>query len=109
MGVFERMPGLKELNDILAKYQRSPLPVVGDTLPDLEKFAKRFFADCAEIYDIVTRVKDSGRNPSGFSLVDAPILGLLVKISKLMREIVKYYDSGDAKYPHGDGRLAEVG
>ncbi|MER8798292.1 hypothetical protein NKH75_29690 [Mesorhizobium sp. M0984] len=41
---------MKELNDILAKYQGLPLPVVGDALPDLEKFAKRFFADCAEIY-----------------------------------------------------------
>ncbi|MET3597744.1 hypothetical protein ABID26_007170 [Mesorhizobium shonense] len=87
---------MKELNDILAKYQGLPLPVVGDALPALEKFAKLFFADCAEIYDIFTRVKDTERNPSGFSLVDAPILGLLVKISKIMREIVKYYDSGDA-------------
>ncbi|RYD50766.1 MAG: hypothetical protein EOP52_13160 [Sphingobacteriales bacterium] len=87
---------MKELEDILAKYKGVSLPVVGDALPDLEKFAKRFFADCAEIYDIVTRTRDIKRNPSGFSLIDAPILGLLVKISKLIREIVKYYDSGDA-------------
>lgn len=55
-----------------------------------------FFADVAEVYDIITRLKDVQRNPSGFNRTDAPIRGLLVKISKILREIVVYYKAGDA-------------
>ncbi|MER8658476.1 DUF5677 domain-containing protein [Mesorhizobium sp. M0847] len=87
---------MDELTDIFAKYDGRPMPKVGDPLENLHEFSKAFFADVAEIYDVITRVKNVERNPTGFSLDDAPILGLLVKISKLLREIVKYYVSGDA-------------
>ena len=45
-----------------------------------------FFKDVAEIYDCLTRLKRVERNPSGFSLDDAPILGLLVRIAKLSKK-----------------------
>ena len=40
----------------------------------------------------MVRVRNLDRNPSGFSIEDAPILGLLVRISKLLRECVKYHE-----------------
>ena len=87
---------LDELREIFIKYQTVEIPEVGSELDKLLEFSSMFFADVAEIYDIITRIKDTERNPSGFDLTDAPILGLLVKISKLLREIVVYYKASDA-------------
>lgn len=35
--------------------------------------------------------------PSGFSLDDAPILGLLVRIAKLLKEVIAYYEKDHAE------------
>ncbi len=37
------------------------------------------------------------RNPTGFSIHDAPILGLLVRIWKLLKEIIRYYEANNAE------------
>jgi len=42
-------------------------------------------------------VKNATRNPTGFNLHDAPILGLLVKVWKLLKEILKYYEEDNAE------------
>lgn len=60
------------------------------------QFASRFYSDVAEIYEFITRITNSDRNPSGFSLNDAPILGLLIKIWRLLREVVVYYENENA-------------
>jgi hypothetical protein len=87
---------MDEFQAIFSKYQSIKIPKIGCELDQLTEFSSLFFEDVAEIYDIITRLKDVERNPSGFTLEDAPILGLLVKISKLLREIVVYYKAGDA-------------
>ena len=87
---------MDELIEIFEKYQNIEIPEIGSELDKLSKFSSVFFADVAEIYDITTRVKNVERNPSGYDLIDAPILGLLVKISKLLREIAVYYEANDA-------------
>ena len=90
------MIALEELNEIIMKYRSVKIPEVGCNIDQLLDFSPAFFTDVAEIYNITTRLKDEERNPTGFDLNDAPILGLLVKISKLLREIVVYYKAGDA-------------
>jgi hypothetical protein len=87
---------LDEFHEIFTKYQSIKVPKIGCELDQLTDFSSIFFSDVAEIYDVITRLKNLERNPSGFTLNDAPILGLLVKISKLLREIVVYYKAGDA-------------
>jgi hypothetical protein len=87
---------LIELQKIFAKYRDMNIPIVGSNIDELNNFSKIFFADVADIYNILTRMKNVERNPVGFSYDDAPILGLLVKISKLLREIVVYYKKNDA-------------
>ncbi|WP_170545275.1 DUF5677 domain-containing protein [Ruegeria arenilitoris] len=87
---------MEEFQEIFKKYQSIKVPEVGCDIGRLLDFSPVFFTDVAEIYDINTRLKNEERNPSGFDLNDAPILGLLVKISKLLREIVVYYKAGDA-------------
>ena len=68
-----------------------------DSLEGINQFAFTFYKDVAEIYDCLTRVKNVERNPTGFSLNDAPILGLLVRIWKLLKEIIKYYEQNNAE------------
>lgn len=37
------------------------------------------------------------RNPTGFSIEDAPILGLLVRVAKLLKEVIAYYEKDNAE------------
>jgi len=76
-----------------AKYMRDQL----DSLEGLNKFALIFYKDVAEIYDCITRIKNIERNPMGFSLDDAPLLGLLVRVWKLLKEIIRYYEQDNAE------------
>jgi hypothetical protein len=88
---------MQELRDILTKYDEAYLSTHLRTAADINKFAMTFYKDAAEIYDCITRLKDPARNPTGFSLHDAPILGLLVRIWKLLKEIIKYYEADNAE------------
>lgn len=67
------------------------------TLDGLNSYAFLFFRDVADIYDCITRIKNIARNQSGYSFDDAPIIGLLVKIWKLLKEIVEYYEKNNAE------------
>lgn len=88
---------MHEIENILIKYSDE---YFHENLQDLSKlnfFAATFFKDVAELYDCITRVKNSTRNPTGYSFNDAPIIGLLVKIWKLLKEIVVYYEKDNAE------------
>ncbi len=63
----------------------------------LNKFTGTFVKDVAEIYDCITRMRNFERNPTGVGLEDAPILGLLTRIWKLLKEIVTYYEKDNAE------------
>jgi hypothetical protein len=88
---------MNELHEITKKYD---VALIKDSLGSLEainKFALTFYADVANIYDCLTRFKNVERNATGFSLVDAPILGLLVRIWKLLKEVIRYYEQSNAE------------
>ena len=61
-------------------------------MEEINRFATTFYKDVAKIYDSITRLRNTERNPTGFSLHDAPILGLLVRIWKLLKEIIRNID-----------------
>jgi hypothetical protein len=82
---------MEELKNIIKKYNQSYLSQLND-LENIDQFALVFYKDVAEIYDIITKVKNIERNPTGYDLVDAPILGLLVKICKLLKTIIEFYE-----------------
>lgn len=88
---------MDELQDILAKYDEKYISSNLNSIADINSFAAVFYKDVAEIYDCITRVKNIERNPSGYSLTDAPILGLLIRIWKLLKEIIKYYEDDNAE------------
>jgi len=89
--------GMDELIKITAKYQPTYIEEHFRSLQGLHTFSIQFFKDVSEIYDVLARVKNVERNPSGYSIDDAPILGLLVRIGKLLKDCVKYYERDNAE------------
>lgn len=88
---------MEEFAKITDKYQPALIEEAFSSLENLKSFTLVFIKDVAELYDCLTRLKNIGRNPSGFSINDAPILGLLVRIAKLMKEVVYYYEQDNAE------------
>ena len=88
---------MDEIQEIISRYDENYISDNLRTLEGINRFAGVFVTDVAEIYDCITRIRNIERNPTGFSLDDAPILGLLTKIWKLLKEIVIYYDKNNAE------------
>lgn len=88
---------MQEFIDITAKYQSDYIQEQFSSLEGLHEFSTQFFKDVADIYDTMTRLRNVERNPIGFSIGDAPILGLLVRVSKLLKECVKYHQLDNAE------------
>jgi len=84
---------MHEIQAIAEKYDAAYVREGLDSLEAINRFAQTFYKDVAEIYDCLTRVRNVERNPSGFSLNDAPILGLLVRVWKLLKEISLFAES----------------
>ena len=89
---------MDELDAIMEKYEDRPLREHFEGLDDINRFAIQFYRDVAEIYDCLSRVKNHERNPSGYSLDDAPIIGLLVRIWKLLKETIRYHVEDNAEF-----------
>src|SRR5439155_16472093 len=83
---------------IMEKYEDRLLREHFESLDDINRFAIQFYRDVAEIYDCLSRVKNRERNPSGYSLDDAPIIGLLVRIWKLLKETIRYHIENNAEF-----------
>ena len=88
---------MQEFTAITAKYQPDYIERCFGSLGGLHEFSVEFFRDVGELFDTLARVRNPKRNPLGFSLDDAPILGLLVRISKLVKELVRYYELDNAE------------
>ena len=86
-----------EIRKIVEKYDFDYVRDGLGSTGEINKFALRFYKDVAEIYDCLTRIKNVERNPSGFSLDNAPLLGLLVRIWKLLKEVIRHYEEDNAE------------
>lgn len=86
-----------ELVKITQKYDEAFIKEGLGSVEELNKFALTFYKDVAEIYDCISRIRNIERNPNGFSLNDAPILGLLVRVWKLLKEIIRYYEENNGE------------
>lgn len=87
---------MDELQRIVNKYDGADIGQEISTFRGLVGFSLRFYRDVAEIYDAVTRIRNVERNPTGFKLNDAAILGLLIRIWKILKEVVHYYEGNNA-------------
>ena len=89
---------MDELDAIIDKYMERPLREHFESLDEINQFAITFYKDVAEIYDCLSRVKNRERNPFGYTLDDAPIIGLLVRIWKLLKETIRYHIENNAEF-----------
>ena len=89
---------MEEIQSILAKYDRLYLARFVDATPEADRMALAFYEDVAEILELLSRLKNVERNPTGFSIDDAPILGLLVRTWKLLKLVVWIYKKDSAEY-----------
>ncbi len=89
---------MDELDAIVDKYKERPLRDHFETLDEINQFAIQFYSDAAEVYDCLSRVKNRERNPSGYTIDDAPIIGLLVRIWKLLKETIRYHIENNAEF-----------
>lgn len=88
---------MDEIKAIVSRYDETYIGQSLGSLDDINRFTGTFVRDVAEIYDCITRMRNIDRNPTGFSLEDAPILGLLTRVWKLLKEIVNCYEKGNAE------------
>lgn len=101
---------MEEIRAILTKYDREYLGRMYACTPEAEQLTLGFYEDVAEILDILSRLKNVERNPTGFSVDDAPILGLLVRTWKLLKLVVWIYKEDSAEYAAiAERSLIEVG
>lgn len=88
---------MDEIERIISRYNEKYVADSFRSLDDINKFTGTFVKDVAEIYDCITRVRNLDRNPTGFNIDDAPILGLLTRIWKLLKEVIIYYEKDNAE------------
>lgn len=89
---------MDEIRNIRAKYDRAYLERLFASTPEEDQLALAFYEDAAEILEILSRLKNIDRNPTGFSMDDAPILGLLVRTWKLLKLIIWIYREDSVEY-----------
>lgn len=89
---------MEEIRDICAKYDDKYVRDCIESVDEINLYAWNFYKDVAKIYDAITRVRNIERNPTGFSLQDAPILGLLTRMWKLLKFILRLYEEKNAEF-----------
>ncbi len=89
---------MEEIKDIWEKYDEAYVDQFLNSVDDVNAYAGQFYRDSAEILDAITRVRNMERNPHGFDIDDAPILGLLVRVWKLLKEVIRYYEENNAEF-----------
>ena len=52
----------------------------------------------AQTFRLLTLLRNPDRNPSGYGLSDAPLIGLLTRVAKLFRLVCKFYELGNGDY-----------
>ncbi len=87
----------EEFQDILTKYDSSYLKRLFSSKTGENALVSTFFEDVAKILDILIRMRNIERNPTGFSSDDAAILGLLVSTWKLLNLVIWIYNEESAE------------
>ncbi len=89
---------MQEIELIWLKYDEGRLLDRLESLDDVNRLALTFGRDVAATFRLVTLLRNPGRNPSGYGLSDAPIVGLLTRVAKLLRLVCRFYELDNAEY-----------
>ena len=85
---------MRDIERIWLKYEDQRLLDRIELLDDLNRLALTFCEDVARTYRLVTTWGNPSRDPYGYGLADAPIVGLLTRVAKLLRLICRFYKLG---------------
>ena len=85
---------MRNIDRIRVKYDDPSLVDRLGSLDDVNRLALTFCEDVAHTYRLVTCWRNPSRDPSGYGLADAPIVGLLTRVAKLLRLICRFYELG---------------
>jgi hypothetical protein len=89
---------MQEITAVIQKYKNVNVDHEIADIEGAKSFALKFYKDALEIYDSITRLKNIDRNPTGFNFNDAAILGLLVRIWKILKKIAVYHEEKNAEF-----------
>lgn len=89
---------MDEIRTVMSKYDEDYVREFLTSPEDVNKYSFAFYRDVVDLFDAITRVSNTERNPTGFSLQDAPILGLLTRIWKLLGLAIRFYEEDNAEF-----------
>ena len=89
---------MEETDQIWLKYEEQGLLDRLESLDDVNGLALTFCEDVARIYRLVTLRRNPDRDSSGYGLADAPIVGLLTRVAKLLQLVCKFYELGNGDH-----------
>ena len=89
---------MEKIEKIWRKYEEDGLVDGLESLDDVNRLALTFCEDVARTYRLVTLQRNPDRDPSGYGLADAPIVGLLTRVAKLLRLVCKFYEQGNGDH-----------
>ena len=89
---------MQEIDRIWLKYEEGRLLDRIESLDDVNRLALTFGRDVARTFQLVTLVCDPERYSSGYDLSDAPIVGLLTRVAKLLGLLCRFYELGNGDY-----------
>ena len=64
----------------------------------MNRFVLTFCRDVACTFRLVTLQRNQSRNPSGYDLAEAPIVGLLTRVAKLLQLVARFYELRNSEY-----------
>ena len=83
---------MQEIDRIWLKYEEGRILDRLESLDEVNRLALTFGSDAAQTFRLLTLMHNPDRNPSGYSLSDAPVVGLLTRVAKLFRLICRFYE-----------------
>ncbi len=89
---------MHETDQIWLKYEAPGFLDRFESLDDVNRIALTFCQDVALTYRLITLRRNPSRYPSGYGLADAPIVGLLTRVAKLLRLVCKFYELGNGDH-----------
>ncbi len=89
---------MQEIDCIWLKYEEGRFLDRIESLDEVNRIALTFGSDVAQTFRLLTRLRNPDRNPFGYGLSDAPLIGLLTRVAKLFRLVCRFYELGNGDY-----------
>ena len=89
---------MQEIDRIWLKYEEGRLHDRLQSLDDVNRLALTFGTDVARTFRLITLLPTSGSDPPGHGLSNAPVIGLLTRVAKLLVLLCRFYELGNGDY-----------